>query len=420
MKRMTFGLDLGAAYSKVAFRPALLQMPGKYASQETQVLAFKNKVALPSLVLHNGTRDTWYCANDAEGLNPDPKWEVFENWKSSLFSKDYPKNSEALDPVMDAYFDWLRIKLKDGGLILSDATNLRIAIPEFDNIEHQKIALIKSAERTGWKCKIKFISEPVANTIGAFTGGRNVITAYGDISYMPTFGMHTSGEGGTNLPFLIEQIREYNVNKRRKNQFLKVAVVDCGAFTLDIAIFDIDLKVTEGSQLPIQNPMSKSWPIGIVNILDGLCINKLLESKGLRRSNLKFDQVELAKRALYANQQYQLFHGGQIYELGVSDIDRRTLADGLAAYSSMVTTHIAKHMGNPEFAILSGGGLNIAKVAESLKSLMSNVHNLILPGDIVHDAINDLQLTELAAQETAPYFGRVATAVGAASIVTGL
>jgi butyrate kinase len=105
-------------------------------------------------------------------------------------------------------------------------------------------------------------------------------------------------------------------------------------------------------------------------------------------------------------------------------MDRRTIADGLVKYSSRVTEtvteFIALHKGKPEFTILSGGGLNIAKVAESLKSLMSNGRTEILPGDIDYKAKNEQHLTVLAAEETTRYFGRVATAVGAASIVIGL
>ena len=79
----TLSIDLGASYTKVAYRPACLPSTAGTVLAEAKVLMVDNSPLIPSLAIR--TRDAaqpWIFGRRAAAINPNHEMQVFPNWKA--------------------------------------------------------------------------------------------------------------------------------------------------------------------------------------------------------------------------------------------------------------------------------------------------------------------------------------------------
>lgn len=421
MYRPTIGLDFGSAYTKLAYRPPFPhQKQGKFASQETDVLSFGQSTCIPTVVIYTGQkRSPWLCGTEAAGVNPGKNWEVFTNWKSDIFSAGFNDNEDELEEIAVVFFTWLLKKTRSPYVNVSPKTRIRISVPSLRNISRQKTFLRNCMRESGWSGSVEFVEEPVANAAGTFSGGKNYITATGSMSYGPMFGQHLSRE----INLIFHQARRYLVEKVRPERYLTLAIVDCGGFTLDVAKLKLDLKVTEYAGLPFQVISSVSKKIGVVRQIDEIALSGLFELHGVEQDSISFEAMELAKYDLYAAKPHNLFVGKHILELGRTTEDTGLIAGAIERYCSKAWEGLSMYdWTDVEYVILTGGGSNINRIRKHFELMLSGegvATVMHISGDNPVEGNANKKPGYLSERDYSKVFGRVATALGDASIALG-
>ena len=109
MERPTVGIDLGASYTKVAYRgPLMRHGKNKFATMTTDVVLIDGTATIPSLmIMTDDHRQPSITGADAAGTRPSENMEVFENWKSALYSSEFDANKVKLVTVAGNFFRWL-------------------------------------------------------------------------------------------------------------------------------------------------------------------------------------------------------------------------------------------------------------------------------------------------------------------------
>jgi len=175
MFEATVSIDLGASYSKVAYRPACdPDRPGTLR-QDAMVLMVDASPLIPSIAIQTQRKNMpWVFGVQAAKLNPDGTMKVHKNWKANLFLPQ--NNAESANAVIVAehFFGWLKQKLEPAGIDLGKAET-RVAMPAFDSVAETARVIGICMETNGWKPPILKAIEPHANTVGLFSRGRSAI-----------------------------------------------------------------------------------------------------------------------------------------------------------------------------------------------------------------------------------------------------
>jgi hypothetical protein len=137
-------IDMGAAYSKVAFRRGV--RPGENFYSESEQLVLDGKALIPSVVIRDSDGQ-WHFGNIAFGLRPGPGWEVFENWKKNLFDTDAPPESAIVPAVR--FLSWLREQVQ-AQIPESREARVRIALPALENFSKKAFLLRECFVKAGW------------------------------------------------------------------------------------------------------------------------------------------------------------------------------------------------------------------------------------------------------------------------------
>src|SRR5260370_23698833 len=113
MYNATLSIDLGASYTKVAYRGACAPKQVGTFEEGARILVLDNSPLIPSLAVrtHNDSKP-WVFGREAANLNPDPGMEVFQNWKADLFRPRNDKVSATAVIVAFKFFEWLRSRLE--------------------------------------------------------------------------------------------------------------------------------------------------------------------------------------------------------------------------------------------------------------------------------------------------------------------
>jgi len=320
MERPTVGIDLGASYTKVAYRSPLKRYgQNKFAEMKTEVALIDGSAMIPSLMIRTGDqRRPWITGADAAGTNPDGKMELFENWKSALYSSEFDAHKVRLVMVAGHFFGWLSDRLNGCGVDFGDNCRVRVTIPGLKRIEDRKDALIECMRLNGWPNHIEVVIEPVANLVGFLSGGRNLVTALGKMNYWLTIG-DADGTVQHEFRYVFDEMRKFAL-RNRTGRNMTISVVDLGSFTLDVAKMTLDLKVSEYEQFPVDEIFEESWEIGIIDDLDKPCLSNIFSSYGIDGGRLSFVVRELAKIELYAGREFAV--PGTRAVLGRSESDK--------------------------------------------------------------------------------------------------
>ena len=302
----TLSIDLGASYTKVAYRATCLPSTLGTESAESKVLVVDNSPLIPSLAIR--TRDAaqpWVFGRRAAALNPNHEMQVFQNWKADLFRPRNDKDSVTAAIIAHRFFDWLRLKLEQIKPIGIDVTKCqtRIAMPAFDTFDENAVLLARCMDLSGWNdpTLILKVREPHANTLGLFTGGRNAVRR------------NDAGECWASLPDIFaDDVYQNNVYFRAMQQYhvagihgnlFTVMVVDIGAFTTDLAKLTFDFTAPADGLRAIRQ---ESYALGIINELDKPLIAALEKRHGFSWADFSFQAQEDYKVLLYQNQPWPL------------------------------------------------------------------------------------------------------------------
>src|SRR5580704_16069929 len=109
----TLSIDLGASYTKVAYRPSCVPNGVGMASQESKVVMIDNSPLVPSLAIRTrNAAQQWIFGRSAAAMKPSKEMQVFQNWKADLFRPTNDKDSAAASIIAHRFFEWLRTKLQ--------------------------------------------------------------------------------------------------------------------------------------------------------------------------------------------------------------------------------------------------------------------------------------------------------------------
>lgn len=418
----TVSLDLGASFTKVSYRLPLESPAGmRYYESSTKVVAVEKVVMIPTVVVHTGDRQSpWLAGREATLIKPK-NGRVFENWKSEFYSDSFDTRKVGLISVASHFYRWLANALIDAGVDLHADCCVRVTIPALKQIEKQKDALIECMELNGWPSNIRVVSEPVANLVGTLSCGRNVVTAFGRVSYQPTFG-EADGVMASSLNYLYQRIRDYNFSGRGSSN-MKVSILDFGSYTLDHASVNLDLKVINHEGFPVENVQAQSWEIGVIKQIDRPCFHELCLHNSVPEDTLSFSFRENAKIELYSGNPFSDVSSNATF--GNSRQDKDIIKEAILGYCRKGWEPVADQVADSELVILTGGGVCIPAVREFFTSRLQHAKVVCFDGSKPWQHKNTTSQPEedssakslFTWQETSDMLGRLATGIGAASVV---
>jgi len=249
-------IDLGSAYTKVAFRDTPSSQAKLLGLEELNL--DEQHVCVPSVAAWRERDDRWVFGMDAADLVEGNGIRVFRNWKPDLFpsgeSGTNPWDLLDEDPregLLDAagsyararnvarrYLTWLREDLMPRmlpGVDLGDVV-LRLCIPEFAMFSPHAAEMDRILEAAGWFNAASYCcSEPMANLTGALTQGHNAV-----IEPQP-------GKLFANVPemfarsHILEMVAAYQEDDDADAAEYATLIIDVGAYTTDFGLISIDL-----------------------------------------------------------------------------------------------------------------------------------------------------------------------------------
>ena len=151
MFEATLSIDLGASYTKLAYRPACVPEHTGTLQEEAKVLRIDKSPLIPSLAIR--TRDAgqpWFFGVTAAGMHPNQEMQVFQNWKAHLFNPQTDEDSVTAAIIAHRFFEWLRTKLESMSIDVKKCQT-RIAMPAFDTFDKNAVLLARCMDLSGWK-----------------------------------------------------------------------------------------------------------------------------------------------------------------------------------------------------------------------------------------------------------------------------
>lgn len=351
------GIDMGAAYTKVAFRRGV--KPGEDFCSESEQFVLDDKALIPSIVIKD-SEGQWHFGNIAFGLRPGPGWEVFENWKKTLFDTDTPPESATIPAIR--FLNWLREQVQEQ-IPESREARIRIAMPALENFSQKAFLLRECFVKAGWHQDLFFpVYEPHANIIGLLVKGKNYVfwSADGIKSYLD-YDKLFKAYGMLNLNQML-------YSNRTRSRFLKGMILDIGAYTTDVAplIIDLEKEMDQyGDGIEAINNFSIRY--GISSELDAPLLGELFSLVSFDRTRSTPLEIELIKEDVYGGKKNFVRLGTTEVELGNAEHQQlvsRHLDRFVAELWPLISKAVADH--KPEWIMLSGGGSCIKRMAEIL------------------------------------------------------
>lgn len=406
-------IDLGASYTKIAYRPACVPVRIGEHPTESMVWLPDDLALIPSLAIKSSNHASpWAFGWDAANLPFDRSMQVFQNWKADLFRPDNDKDSATAAIIAHKFFDWLRPKLKSAGIDVRECQT-RVAMPAFKTFDENAVLLARCMDLSGWDdpTLILKVREPHANALGLFAGGENVVKrdAVGQID--PHYGRMFGADSA-----YIRAARGHALYGTHGN-LLTVMVVDIGAFTTDLASLTFDFAAQADGLRAVQQ---ESHALGVINQLDKPLFAVLADRHGFSWSDVSFNATERFKMNLYRGGSYPLparVDGKPaVVDLG-SPADADLVREAAMKFAEAAKEKIAAFVGNqiPARVFLTGGGSLIRPVADALTAYFAD---LGIPAGVVEQGNEVVGNGEWRPwQQSGEGLQRLATALGGASVV---
>lgn len=405
------GIDLGASFTKVSYRPGWTE--GNRYDEPCRLVMIENRPLVPSLVIHKkGARKSWLCGQAAAGYRPLADDQVFTNWKADLFSNELTLRVGGSLKAAGEFFRWLHEKISDVGIDVA-ACRVKVCLPAFADIERPASILGQEMELAGWQnVTVSRVSEPRANTVGVFGEGRNTLYRSGARRDVNPFYMEMYPQGSP----LLNHLRTFCLNDGPRHA--TIVIVDIGSFTTDLSIVDFDAGA-DGDF--IANPEQTSYKVGIIAGFEEPLLDHLSGRHGFTVAGLTFEEREAIKRAFALGKSFMLtLPGSQNIKLGDA-ADQKVARQIAAELASRVWDSYREKTANKrvKYLILTGGG--------SVAPLVRDAIHAQFAGAKVRWANIDGMETEEGETgdlrrwpDTGETLARLATAVGAASVILDL
>lgn len=405
-------IDLGASYTKVAYRSACDSGPHRYASQDASIMVLDGSPLIPSLAIRTGrTQQPWLFGQQAANLKPGPGMTVFKNWKANLFRPTNDGESAQAVIVAEQFFSWLKQRIEETGLDLG-CTHVRISLPAFDDCSVQASILAQCMSLSGWNAPcILQAAEPHGNALGLFSEGRNVVCAKKSVkelhlNYGRMFSFSSSW---------IKKAREYILSSGKRT--FDVAFMDIGAFTTDVASLTFDLARHDSSGDGLMKIRQQSYPHGVINDLDLPLFEDLCKRHHFQMTELSFMEHEQAKTALYNGKSHALLTKSA-GEVNLGDVhDTQIVRKHVKEFTTILWAHVTKFLAeeNPYEIHLTGGGALISPVAQMLEESLRAQH--IMVKQVKEGASCSGDNPWRPWNNTGQGMHRLATALGGASVI---
>lgn len=408
----TLSIDLGASYTKVAFRKKCVPSELGQTEQDAKLLMVDGSPLIPTIAIRTGRKSQpWVFGQQAAQLNPATGMQVFQNWKANLFRPKNDQDSAGAVLVAGQFFDWLKQKVEDAG-VLPKSVHVRIALPAFKNSENIALVIARCMDLSGWDSPLILrATEPHANVVGLFSNGRNVSMKNAAGTVRLHYGRTFDFQG----PY-IQAARNYVLQGTRTNLF-DALVIDIGAFTVDLAAMTFDFDTPDqGDGLKIVR--EESHALGVVHDLDRPVLVALGERHNFDSADLSFSDRELLKHALYNGKSHTLLTRARgSIRLG-DRVDQTTVDVLCTGFSGAICKQVERFLDagrRPSVAFITGGGAKIVSVAENLNRWLQSRRIGVVS---IEDEENTTGQADWRRWEhTGEGLNRLATALGGASIV---
>lgn len=359
MNPPTLSIDFGASYTKVGFRSrcALQKAPSRF-EETASLVGLDEATLIPTLaVLTTNDKRPWIFGAAAADLTPGPRMKVFQNWKAGLFNRDNSADAAQSSIIAHHYFAWLRQRIETMHQVgLADCI-VRVMVPAFYDFADLTGVLLSCLKLAGWNPReLQFGTEPHANALGLLTQGRNVYT-----KGKQSEGIDFQATYGANNPY-IQSIR-LQLMPGMERQALRLAVVDIGAFTTDVAILTFD-PLQPGRGDGLTEIAQLSFTLGTHEALDRPLWKGLSARHGVDFYQLSFRQRERIKFALFQGGTFSLANG-----INLGDAADQTLLNSLTTtLAENIWREATKAMPSGDLAtvFLSGGGARIPALVTAL------------------------------------------------------
>lgn len=413
MFEATLSIDLGASYTKVAFRPACVPEGIGMSRQESKVVMIDNNPLIPSLAVRTrNVGQQWVFGRQAAAMKPNKEMQVFQNWKADLFRPINDKDSAAASIIAHRFFEWLRTKLQALGINIKQCQT-RIAMPAFETFDQNAFLVARCLDLSGWDdpTLILKVREPHANILGLLSYGKNVVMQGTAGNQTP----HYSKMFGAENPY-IQAARGFTLFGTHGN-LLTVMAVDIGAFTTDLAQMTFDFTEPADGLRAIKQ---ESHPLGIINQMDRPFFAELEKQHGFSWSGHSFFEREDCKMSLYQGRTYplQTFVGKApvTLELG-TEKDMAQIESFAASFAGAVSEKIEKMATDirPSHVFLTGGGNLVKPISTRLQKFLANQGIRVVRVDDATDATGTDDQRPWS--QTGETLHRLATTIGGASVI---
>jgi hypothetical protein len=333
-------------------------------------------------------------------------------------------SKEFLQEVAGGFFRWLRTFIEPicnkRGLADIGAIPVRISLPAFGSQTKAEHLLVDILQESGWKTDDRFpaIAEPLSNSIGIFTNGRNathVPLREGGREFQHNGRMFGESE-------FFGALRDHQLGEGQ--QYYWAMGIDIGGYTADFAMLGFDLDELDGQFNGKVNDMRRlalsSIAIG-VRTLDERIRNVLTDRKQdyMREINEDVDQreIETFHRRVYDN--LKPYDTGKYGTIGAGteqeDIRQsiRNFAEEIADYAQKFL--VAEQYKQIDALILTGGGCNIPLVRSALFERLARYRKDFRYAATYVPSESQEKLRP-GHHRLEPYLVRGATALGGASV----
>ena len=413
MYQPTLSIDLGASYTKIAYRPACTPKETGTVRCEAKVVMVDGSPMIPSFAVYTrNPAKPWIFGREAAGMKPNKEMQVFQNWKADLFRPHNDRNTAAASIIANRFFEWLRSKLEDSGINVRKCQT-RVAMPAFETFDQNAFLIARCLDLSGWNdpTLILKVREPHANVLGLLSLGKNIVMKGENTAPTPNYGKMFGHEN----PY-IQAARGFTLYGSHGN-LLTVMAVDIGAFTTDLAQMTFDFTEPADGLRAIKQ---KSFQLGVIDQLDRPFFRELELRHGFSWTGHTFFEQEECKTKLYQGEGYplQTFVKGapKILELGTPE-DIKAVAQTAGRLATSIWSEVAAFSANekPSIVFLTGGGNLIKPISEMLRSEFAKIGVKVI-------RVNDAETasgsgTQVPWNETGESLQRLATTIGGASVI---
>lgn len=402
-------IDFGSTYTKIGYRAEIWAHTVGTKHEPAQVMLSDESALIPTLAISSGRKDQpWIFGAEAANLNPSPSMEVYSNWKATLFNRDNNPTTAGSIIIAQAFFRWLRERVE---MALPGLENLhvRVMVPAFDDFEILAEVMRRCMQLAGWKMPIEVCTEPHANAIGLMTRGKNCYrtgTKSSGVDFMSMYDFNSS---------YIQTARRFVLSEHGTRE-LRVAILDIGSFTTDLALLVFDVgSGLDGDGLKTIN--QRSHEVGAHTYLTEPLWKELGEKYHADFSATSFAFREEIKRTIFAGQSYTVMLNDQPRQIGGehdAEIVGRLVGDFAQAIWQKVGSSI--HAGKVSVVYLTGGGSQVPMLVESLNHLGASFTPVNSPSAPAEETEpRKIYFTPwLKSQEK---LERIATCIGGSSII---